>query len=423
MNVSSGKRLLTWIVAALIIGFVNVGAIQAAQISALFMNQAGYSEDDIRAITAEFEAAHPDISVDLTFVSYEELYNKIVVAAASGASTYDVVLVDVIWPAAFVSADWLLDVTDRLSPADRDDIFPEVLSSAEYKGRLYGMPWLNDWEYFFYNRRMLDDAGIAAPPESWEEVVAQGEKLKGAGIVRFPYIDAWQQGEALTIEFIKFVTSFGGALLDDADRPTLNQGASVKALQFMIDQSRAGIFHPASIESEYEALRHIFSQGEAAFANNWYYMEALANDPEESLVAGQVEMGLIPGGEGVRRSVTINGAMSLSVMKSSRNPDEAWQYITYMSSRDVQKRYSRLALPIWKSLYSDPDLVREHGALLEISRDQLQYMVARPQVPWYPELSQIVAEEVQYALTGRKGAQQALDDAAKRIDEVRNRYQ
>src|SRR5437867_2493283 len=68
-------------------------------IRALFMKQAGYSEDNIRAMTAGFQKANPSIKVTTDFVSYEALHDKIVAAAPAG--TYDVVLIDVIWPAEF----------------------------------------------------------------------------------------------------------------------------------------------------------------------------------------------------------------------------------------------------------------------------------------------------------------------------------
>src|SRR6478672_10844892 len=66
-------------------------------IRALLMKQAGYPETDIRAMTTAFQAANPGIEVTADFVAYEALHDKIVAAAPAG--TYDVVLIDVIWPA------------------------------------------------------------------------------------------------------------------------------------------------------------------------------------------------------------------------------------------------------------------------------------------------------------------------------------
>ena len=80
-------------------------------IRALFMKQAGYSEDNIHEMVASFEKANPDIKVTADFVSYEALHDKIVAAAPAG--TYDVVLIDVIWPAEFGAKNIVADVTDR----------------------------------------------------------------------------------------------------------------------------------------------------------------------------------------------------------------------------------------------------------------------------------------------------------------------
>ena len=70
-------------------------------INALFMKQAGYSESDVNAMIKRFEAKNPKITVKPTFVAYEALHDKIVTSAPAG--TYDVVHMDVIWPAEFAS--------------------------------------------------------------------------------------------------------------------------------------------------------------------------------------------------------------------------------------------------------------------------------------------------------------------------------
>src|SRR4051794_17546436 len=51
------------------------------KITALFMQQAGYSEDDVKAMTADFMKANPKITVEPTLVAYEALHDKIVAAA------------------------------------------------------------------------------------------------------------------------------------------------------------------------------------------------------------------------------------------------------------------------------------------------------------------------------------------------------
>ena len=81
-------------------------------LNALFMKQAGYSEEDVTAMTQAF-TEETGIAVNPTFVAYEELAPKILTSAATGG--YDVILGDCIWPAQFAKAGLVLDVTDKVN--------------------------------------------------------------------------------------------------------------------------------------------------------------------------------------------------------------------------------------------------------------------------------------------------------------------
>lgn len=78
-------------------------------IHALHQQQAGYSASDIHGLTAAFMKANPKIKVENTLVAYEALHDKIVAAAPAG--TYDVALMDCIWPAEFASKHIVADIS------------------------------------------------------------------------------------------------------------------------------------------------------------------------------------------------------------------------------------------------------------------------------------------------------------------------
>ncbi len=81
MKYHSALRVNACLLAMLVIS----GSVSAAtQINALFMTQAAYSENDIRAMTSDFEKQHPDVKVNLEFVPYEALHDKIVAARGAG---------------------------------------------------------------------------------------------------------------------------------------------------------------------------------------------------------------------------------------------------------------------------------------------------------------------------------------------------
>lgn len=416
------KHKVTFFITFIVLVFLCSAMVSAkVTLDALFMKQAGYQESEMIEMTEEFMKRNPDIEVNLNFVSYEELHDKIAVAAASESGAYDVIITDCVWPAEFAEAGWILDVTDRLSDEDRADIFPTVLSSVTYKGKLYGMPWLNDWEYFFYNKKMLNEVG-AAVPTMWPEVIETSQKMKTNGVVEYPIIEFWGQGESVVIKYLTYLHAMGGSVFDENGAPIMNQGKGLEALSYMVDNLNAGIYNPASIESFAEEVRRVYSAGQAAFATNWIYMYNLSNDPQESQIAGDSEIALIPGFPDGNKSASCNGGMGLSIMNTCQNPNEAWTYITFMCSREIQKKYSASALPIWISLYDDPELIALQPKTVPVAKEQIQYVYDRPQIPWYSQFSQLLAEELQAAITGVKTPQQALDDAVARTKEIQERY-
>ncbi len=149
-------------------------------INALFMAQAAYSEADVRAMTDAFSKANPDVKVNLEFVPYEGLHDKTVLAQGSGGG-YDVVLFDVIWPAEYATNNVLVDVSSRITDDMKKGILPGAWTTVQYDSKYYGMPWILDTKYLFYNKEILEKAGIKTPPKTWDELSRTGKDHQGQG--------------------------------------------------------------------------------------------------------------------------------------------------------------------------------------------------------------------------------------------------
>ena len=382
-------------------------------LNALFMKQAAYSETDVKNMTEQFQKQNPGIKVNLTFVAYEALHDKIVAAAPAG--TYDTVLVDVIWPAEFASKKMIVDITDRFPESERSKIFAGGLKTTEYDGRYYGVPWILDTKYFFYNKKMLGEAGVS-PPDTWDAVVGAARALKSNGVVEYPLVWSWAQAEALICDYTTLLGAYGGKFFDEGGEPAFNSGGGLEALEFMRMTLDEKLSNPASTESLEEDVRRIISQGEAAMALNWTYMFALANDPNESQVAGQIDIAHTP--EGPAGAPGVNGSMGIAISNGSQNQDAAWKYIQFMTSQKIQNQYAKLSLPIWKSSYEQEEVIQALPQVVPIAKVQLNDMILRPVVTNYNDVSHTLQVEIQQALTGEKSPKQALDDAANAVAET-----
>jgi multiple sugar transport system substrate-binding protein len=380
-------------------------------LNALFMSQAAYSEDDVRAMTADFMKEHPAIKVNLEFVPYEGLRDKTLLAQGAG-SGFDVVLFDVIWPAEFAQNKVLRDVTDRVTPEMNKGVLPGAWTTVEYSGKRYGMPWILDTKYLFYNTEMLSKAGFSAPPKTWTELQEQAKAIKQKGIVEYPIVWSWAQAEAAICDYTTLVAANQGQFFDSSGKPAFQKGGGLEALTYMLNTEVEGLSNPHSREYLEEDVRRVFSSGQAAFALNWTYMYNLANDPKESQVAGKVGVAPAPGVEGKTEASAVNGSMGLGITTTSKHPDEAWTYITYMTSKPVQEKYARLSLPIWAASYTEPSVTKGQEPLVAAAQKSLGLMFPRPTTPKYQELSTALQQAIQSTLQKSESPEQALQSAA-----------
>lgn len=389
-------------------------------IRVLSMEQAGPTVDEMNAIVGEFNKANPDIMVEIEYVAYDALHDKITTAMASNPPAYDVFLADDIWYAEFSKAGYVMDATDRITQDMRDKVFAAAWDITTVDGKVYGMPWLLDEKYFFYNEKLLNEAGFTAPPTTWEELVEQSKVIKEKGIVEYPIVWSWGQYETAVCDWVILLYGNGGSLVDANGAPAFNSEAGVKTLNWMIQSIDDGVANPASISYVEEDVRNVFSQGKAVFAVNWNYMYDLVNfNAEESQVTGQIKMSLMPAfaGSGVE-SASINGSMGFSVAATSSNQDAAWKYVEFLTSEDVQNRYSAHLLPIWQSSFEGENLTKLQSytpaseTTVPMFNAQFPYAHVRPKVPYYPEASKALQLALQEALTKQKTPEQALNDAA-----------
>jgi multiple sugar transport system substrate-binding protein len=379
----------------------------------LFQQQAGYSPTDLAGMTAAFEHANPNIKVNNTLVAYEALHDKIVSAAPAG--TYDVVLGDVIWPAEFGSKGIVKDVSDLVNGLPTSQIFPGALSMANYKGKYYGMPWILDTKYMYANGSMLKKAGVTpAEIKTWDGVAAALKKIKAKGIVKYPWLGSWTQAEAVVCDYAQLLGAFGGKFLDASGKPTFQTGGGLKALEFMkmlIDQ---GLADPASTSSDEQAVLKAFAQGNIAMNLNWTFQLAAALDPKQSLVSKDDVMILhTPQGTPGQTAPGCNGGQPVMIATGSKHPNEAWQFIKFITSQPTQNGYVKDSLPIWAASYTDPAVVKSAGAqLVSVAKTELPDMIVRPQVTNYNAASQALQVQIQNALLGKKSPKDALNAAA-----------
>ncbi|HTX93161.1 MAG TPA: extracellular solute-binding protein [Anaerolineales bacterium] len=388
----------------------------------LTQDQAGMKPAEIDQIARDFEAQNPGIKVVMEYVGYDAIHDKITTGMAANPPAYDASMIDVIWPDEFIKDGYLLDVTNRITPEMKAGIFPSAWNGVTRNGKVYGMPWLMDTKYFMYNKDILNQAGFTDPPKTWEELVAQAKVIKQKGLVEYPIIWSWAQLEAVVCDFTVLLYGNGGSFLDASGKPAFNNPAGVQVLAFMKQTIDDGLTNPNSISADENAVRDNFIAGSSAFAVNWLFQYSDSNNPDISKIVGKAAFAPMPvfasGAAAGIKSSSVDGSSSFGIMATTPHPDETWKFLAYLTSNEVQTKFSAEMLPIWQADFQGDALTTLEAATptnpitVPAFLGQFPFANERPTVAYYNEGSAALRLAIQEALTGVKTPQQALDEAA-----------
>ena len=132
-----------------------------------------------------FKKAHPDIKVKFraTYDNYEDAANTILRESVAG-NLPDVSFQGLNRQAVFVDkgiAKSLEPFIAKESDFAKEGYHEAMLKLGTFNGQVYGLPFAVSLPVGYYNMDVLRDAGITTLPTTWDEVVANCEKLRANG--------------------------------------------------------------------------------------------------------------------------------------------------------------------------------------------------------------------------------------------------
>jgi multiple sugar transport system substrate-binding protein len=304
------------------------------------------------AIWKNFEAAHPNVTVNFDMPAWGTIQEKILTQAAGGA------LPDVTYIHTQFLPDWnAAGVLRDLNPyaaKDRavrlDDFFPGVLGFFQPKGTTKGLPFFSGPTVFFYNKALFNRYGIKDPNQyekegrwTWDtflEVARQATRGEGQAKT-FGYNGTNSQ----LVWNAMWVWMNGGELWDKDERNFLmHEAAGAEAMQFQADMvTRHRVWPTADDNRE---LPGGFLGGRSAMA---IYGKGYATDIKNK---GDLDAGMCPAPKGKKGRITRDGPGAVGVTSGSKNPDAAFQLVKYMSGPGGQEQFLALgaSVPVRKSL-------------------------------------------------------------------------
>lgn len=388
-------------------------------ITASFLPRPGY-EAAIKLIP-EFERL-TGIKVKWESIYYEQMREALVLDFTSGKPRFDVVLIDLPWIGEFASAGWVAPLARFYgNPAladpglDLKDFFPLLLESmGTWDGIIYGLPFDNYSGLLFYNRCMLQKAGFARPPDTWQELKdVYGPALTKAN--RYAFALQSHAGETQSCDsFMRFVWAFGGSILTDSFKPNLSSRGSLAGLKFR--QQLLRYMPPGIVDWEHEQTVQALADGRVAMITEWSGWYKWLADPKTSKISGCLGVAVEPAGPAGRKPALGGFSLGVNAQSTPEKQAAAWLFIQWLTSKRKARDFILAGgVPGRRSAYKDKELRKRfpYFAPLVQSWEKYGNPYYRPRFQEWPAISRIIAttgtDMMRGTISVEKGARM-LDD-------------
>lgn len=357
----------------------------------------------------QFNQSQDRITVVGKFIPFAEFKRQLTVAIAGGI-TPDLVTVDNPDFAAYIAMGAFEVLDDRIAAWEwgKDDFYPGPWASATWEGKQYGIPFETNTLVLFYNADLFEAAGLDPdkPPTSWEELTDYAQKLTGDGV--FGLSVCAVASEEGTFQWLPFLQQSGGDIFN------LDSPEAVEALQLWVDWVEKGVVTREIVNmDQWSGVRPQFQNEQAAMMINgpWCIVPMKNEVPDLNW-----RVALLPGRA---KQASAMGGLNIGIIKDSPNADAAWEFIEWLYNQERVAEFWHTfgTLPLMPAIAESAPYWQD-DPVFEVLLEQMKYASPRGPHPRWPEISAAIYTAMQEALTGVKSAEEALENAAARVDDI-----
>lgn len=349
----------------------------------------------------EFERENPNVRVNYSALSFTDLLAKLTIATKAG-NPPDVAHVP-LELVQFVTGGYLRALNEFIDPADWIDFTKPSREYSTWDGQIYSLPAENSVRLLFYNKALFAEAGLASPPNTWEEFVLYAQELTDPDSGTYGYaFDG--TGQMTYNQLFSFIAQAGGSVLnEDWTKCVVNEAPAVSALQLWTDLLyKYKVVPPTVAAHDWNQNVALFAAGKIGMLDGMSNFELTIRN-----INPDIELGLAVMPKDVKRA-SFGASWNFMMFKTCQHPVEAYKLMHKLTSTEVQSN--------WQGYL--PTRVSAMTNVPKVIQDALEYSQAFEAPPILGQMIEAVSNAVSKSLSEEKSPQEALDEAAKIIDDT-----
>src|SRR6478752_1069366 len=132
----------------------------------------------VQSVLDDWNKQHPNEKARLIELPQDadSQREKMLQNAQTKSDAYDVLVTDVVWTSEFAANRVIIPLPEKDFQLDK--MLKPVVDTTKYLGKLYAAPSSSDGGMLYYRTDLLKAANISAPPQTWEELIADCKKIQ-----------------------------------------------------------------------------------------------------------------------------------------------------------------------------------------------------------------------------------------------------
>ncbi len=359
------------------------------------------------AIIKEFEATHPNVTVEMQLTGWADYWTKLE-TSVSGGNTPDIFWLNEPRVRDYITNDIILPL-DELN-VEFDKLPQTHLDAYTYEGALYGIPKDYDSIVMVYNKTMFEEKGVPLPTDdwTWEDCRKAAEALNDPanGVYGMIAPPTWQGG------YYETIIQNGSYPFTEDNMSNFNDPKVVEAMEYWYSYAADGL-SPSGADLSVTRIEEYMTSGRAAMSpdGSWalstYFVDSEYG--KENL-----DVAILPKGT---QNGTTSHALAHVVSSSCENPDVAKELVEFLSSKEAYDAVGKSGTTIPAYAGSD-QLIAEQYPDKNIAAflDSVDFAV---HLPNFANFSEAQAVEVEY-LTKAWAGEISIAEACQLIEEKSN---
>lgn len=295
-----------------------------------------------QAMVAKYEE-ETGIKIRLVVLPAPELLTAQSAAVQAGSNEFDVFQINEQWTGVFYENGWVQELSSIDPNFEWDPNLIEFegvgrwdseIGQTSLTGKAYSLPMNGNLQVLVYKKSVYDQLGLSAP-KTWAEVEANGKAAMEAGLVDYGFVPIGRGPAAYY--FGGLLDSFGGKYFGNSTSgdytPTINSPQTRDALVQFKRLSDLGPDAPQTLGQAENVS--VMQSGQGLHSILVAAAATPLENPDQSLVTGDLGYALMPGGK------TVSGTWTLGVptgLPSDRSK-AAYDFITWLTSQSTMQSW------------------------------------------------------------------------------------